>query len=271
MKKLLTIALLLITATCFAGDISTIAGKAIGSVSTIAGKAKTAIATVGGGGVPAVASSTYCGGGCSGAVLFCWGVSTNDTTITNSDGCSVGDTTATAASDISFSTTQAKYGTHSIKPTSTSDYYEFAVSSEDIVSSDAGRIEAWVYNPAGNASNTIVFVRGDGTNTIYLDYANNKIRIQYRGNNLLQSVIHTSDTVVDDGWTFVVGSWSVAGVEGNYLRVGTSTDGSTPTNWVYGTTAITDMTVNPTSVRIGETAGTGYDHYIDAVKIYNTW
>ena len=62
MKKLLTIALLLITATCFAGDISTIAGKAIGSVSTIAGKAKSAIATVGGGVVPSEGGGTPASG-----------------------------------------------------------------------------------------------------------------------------------------------------------------------------------------------------------------
>lgn len=219
-----------------------------------------------GGGVAATAELCSC----TGDLLFCW--SAESTTITSGTpaGCSIGDTSATAASAVELSATQAHTGTYSVKPTSTSDYYEVSVSTEDIAKSDAGRIEAWVYNPAGNATNYITMIRGDGTNYILFYFINNAIRLSYRGNNIEQ-VFGGPATVSDDGWTFVVASWSVAAVSGHYMRLGTSTDGSTPTNWVYHDTAITDMTVTPTSIRIGEVQGTAFDHYIDDLKTYGVW
>ncbi len=212
---------------------------------------------------------------CTGTTLFCWDAESTTITSGTPAGCSVGDTSATAVSAVedilTVNQTYVHSGSHSVHPTSTSDYYELSVSTEDIVKSDAGRIEAWVYNPSGAAINAYAFVRGDGTNSITIQYNNNTARAIYRGNNIAQELVGPTNSIVDDDWTFIVVSWSTTAVSGHYLRIGTSTDGSTPTNWTYHDTAITDMTVNPTSIRIGEVTGNAFDHYIDSVKILSEW
>jgi hypothetical protein len=214
-------------------------------------------------------ASAPAGDSCTGDLLFSWHAENVD--LASETGCSVGDTTATALSDVSLSTTQKHDGTYSIKPTSTSDYYEFAVSTEDIVKSDAGRITGWVYNPAGAGTNYIAFVRGDGNNTILIWYTTNTIRVSYKGNSTGQELAGPTNSITDDAWTYFEASWSVTAVSSHYLRLGTSSDGATPTNWTYHDTAITDMAVTPTSVRFGETQGEAFDHYIDTIKIYGVW
>jgi hypothetical protein len=52
MKRLIIILILLIATPLWAGDVSSIMGKAIASIATICGKAKAAVASWGGGGVP---------------------------------------------------------------------------------------------------------------------------------------------------------------------------------------------------------------------------
>jgi len=56
-KRLIIILILLIATPLWAGDVSSIMGKAIASIATICGKAKAAVASWGGGGVPVTGGS----------------------------------------------------------------------------------------------------------------------------------------------------------------------------------------------------------------------
>lgn len=270
MKKYLWI-FLLIPSLCFsaAGDLETINGKVDTAITSIAGKAGTAIASICG---KNYTDGDSAGDSCTGDLLFSWHAENVDVTVGTPAGCSVGDTTATANTEVSLSNVQAHDGTYSIKPTSASDYYSFSVSTEDIIKTDAGRVTGWIYNPAGNATNYVLTSYGNGsTDWIMIYLTNNNLRLSYRGSSTTQELVGPTNSITDDAWTYFVCSWSVTAVGGHYLRIGTSTDGSAPTNWTYHDTAITDLAVALASIRWGETQGAGYDHYIDEVKIYGVW
>lgn len=228
--------------------------------------------TMMGGGLAGASSDS-----CTGGLLFSWHAETTDVTTGGvsggvNNGCSAGDTTATANNNVELSTTQKSDGAKSIKITAATDHYSFGVSSSDIVSKAAGRFTGWIYMPNKNMRDILRVNFVEDVTNRYINVISypttSYLYISYTGS--AHTTCQTTEQMPTDEWVFVWASWSVAGVGGKTLRVGFSSDGTTPTNFVECTGALNDPGT-PAYVRFGDSDRNGYGHYIDNVKIYNAW
>jgi hypothetical protein len=220
-----------------------------------------------------ITSGSKSGGGdaCgTGDLLFSWHCENVDVTLGTPPGCSLGDTVATLASSAVISATQKQDGSNSLSVPTKSDYAEFAVSSENIVKGEAGRVDLWIYTPdVTEAYNGLVEVQVDANNMISVYTVQGTVNIRYRGNSTNVDCV-TTDGVLANQWWHVVASWSVAGSSGNHLRIGINQTQTDPT-FVNSTDSITDIGA-PVTLRFGDTVELGgYGHYIDNIKVYGVW
>ncbi len=269
MKKLLTIALalLLITATCFANDISTIAGKAIGSVSTIAGKAKTAIATVGGGGVPSEAA-----GACTSPQIFGWSMENVDVTTGTPAGCTGNaDTTfAYTGTSTALSTdVSPQDGTYSL-------YIRYAGDNATIPitgSGEEGTFDVYVELTAetslenwspylvlsyGTAwvedTNSYIALKVDSSNHFVISYG-------YSGGHV--NCISTVDYSALNGWIRIIGKWK----RGAATTLSITVNGTETTS----STALSALAGSPDNLTILNGGANSRTLYWDTLKVYSTW
>lgn len=217
-----------------------------------------------GGVVPAAPA----GDSCTGGLLFSWHTESTDVTSGSPAGCSVGDTTGTVNSAGEVSTTQKHDGSNSVYLPTTSDYYTFSVSDEDIVKGEVGQATFWMYPNVADTALRLLCVYRDATNYIDIfSHAINVIRVSYTtGGSAVNCT--TSVTTTNNAWNFVKVSWSVAGESGNYLRVGVGSD-ENPT-MVNCTSAISDFGA-PTELIVGDPLGSGTNVYIDEIKVRSAW
>lgn len=228
---------------------------------------------------------------CSGGLLFSWHCENTTVTTGTPVGCSSGDYSATGSSTAAINSDNGNVstdtgGTNSCDFPSSSDYYSFDVSSNDIVTPAAGTVIFHVkintfINGAG-----IWRARVDAPNQIYVifsgtdDATGREIRLYYAGTDpstVARNVVTNSDLGTGT-WYKIITKWSVVGVdEGGtkYLSIKVcNEDGTSCGSPVYGTSAPTNFvgSLGAGSLVIGEVQGTaGSDYGLDRFKIYNSW
>ena len=263
MKKLILL-FLIIPELAFANDISTLAGKAISAISTIAGKAKADIATVGGGGVPAAAPAAFCD--CSGDVTFCWEITADNTTITSSGGCvDSGDSTATANSTPSIAAAATGKTGYAITWTTASDYYYFDVTSDDLISDNAGTLEFDVYFTTLTNGMGLFHAGYDDNNRLYIYvFADTDLRARYVGNTTAVNADTSGAALTTGAWYTVTMKWTQSDVDPNLSINVNSVTGTSTTN-------LTNFATASNVIRFGEIVGNASGAQIKNIRIYNSW
>ena len=208
---------------------------------------------------------------CSGDLDFCWEVTANDTTITNSGGCSEGDTIAAATSSVELVAAPSGKTGYAIHAPTASDYYTFDVSTDDIISDDAGTIEFDIYIDTW-ADVSAVFEFDDGTAnneiSIRTDGGSNtdiEFRLIYIGNTVAVAFSTSEVNGVEDTWYHIVAKWR-QGVTDPSLSLQVDAIAASTNN-----TDLTNFASAGTRLRIGELQSTTNYTYIKNIKVYKSW
>ncbi len=205
---------------------------------------------------------------CSGDVTFCWEITTNDLDITNSGGCSDGDTTATPNSDAALELNPNGPG-YAIYIPSTYDYFSFDVISQDLISSAEGTITFDIYHTSWTASRALIGAIGVfGEDELYFgtSLSTGIYSLIYEGANAGPIEVTSSNVINLNEWVSVTIKWRLGTVDPSLsITVNDITD-----------TNNTDLTtwVNPeTSFTLGGRAGSsgGNVVYLKNIKVYNSW
>jgi len=247
MKRLfLAIAFLLISCQCFAGGVVMM-----------------------GGGVPAAAAAFCSGCGTGATPVFCWGISADDTTITNSDGCSQGDTTATLVSAADIVSNPSGSG-YALTIPGSYDTAAFDVTTDNIFNDEAGTIQFDVYIVTFVDSGVILRVIGEAaTNELFIYIVfTDELRVYHEGNNAGQTFATTNTANLQaNTWYTVTIKWTTANVDPNLsIEVaGMGTAGTSNTNLTAWTTA-------PATFYWG-TRGSALTpaFYIKNIKVWDSW
>jgi len=216
---------------------------------------------------------------CTGGLLFSWHSENVDVTLGGSagvvsNGCSVGDTTATANSAVALATDQYQDGAKSVGWSTADDYYIFAAN-EDIIKKAAGTIIFYV-RITTFANGGGLFAYGvDTTNRIQFkmygtdDATGREAILTYTGNNTSISAITSTGNMALNTWYRVTGKWSIADVsEGGTRHLSLQIDATTK---AYQNSALTELVGTPSYVRVGDFLGSGGAVNIDNIKIYDSW
>lgn len=247
MKRLiLTIAVLLISCRCFAGGIVMM-----------------------GGGVPA-AGTAFCSSCGTGATpVFCWGISADNTTITNSDGCSQGDTTATHSGHSDLASNPSGGG-YAIYNPGAYDGTAFDISSDDVFNDEAGTIQFDIYIHTFAESGRIIYVLGEAATNEFLVYiiSTDEIRVSHEGNNggAIFATTNAANLQVDTWYTVTI-KWTTADVDPN-LSIQVAGMGGVGTS----NTNLAAWTIAPSIFYFG-TYGHGATpvYYLKNIKIWDSW
>lgn len=222
----------------------------------------------------AVASAGIAADSCTSNLLISWHAETTTVTETDSPqtvpaGCSVGDTTAAAASGAELSETQKKTGAKSVYAPTANDYYGFSVSSEDIVKHAAGTVDFWVYVKTAVESDYFFQATGDADNQIYLllkDLAEDQFRLVHVSGTTARTATSTvSGGVQVDTWYHIIAKWDETAHGANYLSLCVDTTAGTG-GCGYATSALGTWAGTLSALRFG-----AYVSYIDDIKVYGTW
>lgn len=220
---------------------------------------------------PVTAAASPCDS-CTGNLLFSWHCENDDVTLGTPCGCSVGDTTGTAASGAVLSTDQKQDGTYSLSIPTVSDYYGFTWASSDILNPNAGTIDFW-FRYAYITAGTPIYFWVDVNNRIYVnpDVSNTYLAATHISGGTISSGRTGVSVVTSNTWYHAKIRWDTTAHSGLYLKVtcdtttGESNDAGQGTN-PLGTWAGTSGTLN-----IGDYLGNGGSFYVDNIKIYNNW
>ena len=222
------------------------------------------------------APAAFCSSCGTGATpIFCWGISLDDTVITNSDGCSQGDTTGSLASQAVFLAAPSPQTGYVIQLGATgSGAYDgclFTVSSADIWNDQAGTIEVMFYVPSTGG-----FVAGTSIFEIIAQTAEDRFYLQTSGTDELQ-LLHeganagatyittTAANIVTDTWYTATIKWTTADVSPNLSLSCNGNTVTSNTNLTAFDTAITQMSIG------NALDGTNGYIYIKSIKIWDSW
>lgn len=231
--------------------------------------------TTAGGGVPPVAAGfcTSCSG--SGASpSFCWEISadaTNGDNVTNSGGCSVGDSTVTLGSASSVEPAPSGKSGYAIYMPTTYDRVNFDVTDKDLITDVEGtitldfNIATWcdgqmiTWIETGDTGNNLLWVGTIGTD---------EIRAYFEGNGTYVQISSTDYNLVVDTWYSLTLKWRTSDTDPNfYLQVDTKTAVTSNTNL----TAYNES-YPPTKLQFGEMSGIcNAPFYIKNIKVWKTW
>lgn len=214
-----------------------------------------------------------CGTGST--TIFCWGISTNDTTITNSDGCSQGDTTATATSQGTFIAAPSPQTGYAVQVGATGaggyDGYTFTVSTDDIWNDQAGTIEVMFYVPStgGFVDGTSIFeiIAQANEDRFYLILSGtDELQLLHEGANAGATYITTTAAnIAVDTWYTAAIKWTTADVSPNLSLTCNENTVTSNTNLTAFDTAVTQMSIG------AALDGTNGYLYIKSVKIWDSW
>jgi hypothetical protein len=207
---------------------------------------------------------------CSGDLSFAWHC--EDLTVTSGTPCgcvdATGDsvTSATGAADLNADVTPFD-GTYSCDFPQGTDYYEFDVSSDDLISDDAGTIEFELYVTTWDTGSYLFQAFGSASpeDLIRLEMTGtDEIKAVYVGNNDVQ-IFSTVDANISTGsWYTIKYTWTQANVDPNQtVTVEGTLRGSDNDNCVGFSTPIS-------KIRIGAYTEQTGDVHIDNIKIYKT-
>jgi hypothetical protein len=221
-----------------------------------------------GGGVPVVAGG-FCSTGCTGDLVFCWGIDGDAVTgdsITLTDGCSAGDATVTFNSGTTVEPNPSGSGYALYFPTS-SDTGLFDVTTDDILDDTVGTFQADIYVTTwadltgvlrvfGQIDTDFVRIRLSGTD---------EITISHEGNNAGTVTATTgAANMVINGWYTITGKWRT-GVTDPSLSI--TANASTGTS----TTDLTEWAIQPSQIQLGRPDGVAGVLYMKNIKIWKAW
>ena len=219
-----------------------------------------------GSGVPGGAFCSNCG---SGNLVFCWEVTADNTDITQSGGCSLGDYTATANSAISIEEAPSGKSGYAVRWTTKADYYSFDISGGDIGSWSAGTVVFDVYITTLYDYTGFLAIRGlMGEDEVFVElYNTDELRINHEGGNNSPVRAYTlgADLQVNT-WYTVTAKWRTGETDPSLSISANSVTGTSNTN-------LDAFSNQPGSngLMIGNFPNTPSAAYIKNIKIYNAW
>lgn len=218
---------------------------------------------------------------CADGLLFSWHFENTDVTLGGvaggvNNGCSAGDTTASATSGAVLTTGSFQDGSKSGSFPTAGDYYSLSISSDDIADDAAGTAIFYLKLNAAVATCGVFRIRYDGDNLIRLQTVGasaNQLQAYYIGAATSRSYSTTTANLSTDGstWYMITFKWSQAGVsEGGSTRyMSIQVNAATPE--YYGTQP-TALATTPTALVVGDYNGTtGCNLQVDNLKVYNSW
>jgi hypothetical protein len=224
---------------------------------------------VGMGGGGSAGEAGFCSAGCTGDLVFCWGISADLDTgedITTSDGCSAGDTTVTFDSGTVVDPNPSGSGYALYFPT-TSDNALFEVTTDDIYNDDSGTFQADIYVTTWGDGTSILRVYGQAnTDAIRLTMTGTgDLRIRFEGNDSAVTDISTTAANVQlNTWTTITGKWRT-GASDPSLSI--SANESTTTS----DTDLSSWTVAPATLYLGRLDTTSGVFYMKNIKIWKAY
>ncbi len=241
------------------------AGVAYGASTTLSGTGSTGLSATGSTGF--VASG---GCDCTGDVIFCWEITADDLTITNSGGCAAGsgDTTGTvnSAADIVANPDGDDYA---LSIPTTYDYVAFDVSSNDIFDPSTGTLQFDIYMHTWVSGRHIIYMyglAGEDELAFGTSFDEGNYRLTSEGANAGAVVIDSTETVTFNEWVTVTVKW----------RTGVTDPSLSMTVEATTDTTNTDLTAwdnAATAINFGNKAGSsgGNVVYLKNITIYDSW
>jgi len=211
---------------------------------------------------------------CSGNLTFCWEITANDLTITNSGGCSAGDTTGTAASQATLSAAPSGRTGYAVEvgATDAGGYDNIAFDTASIFNDESGTIQLDFYIPSdgGFVAGTRLFgcepqASQDRVEVVLA--GTDEIRLLHEGANGGDDyVTTTSANIATDTWYTVIAKWRT-GETTPYLSI--SCNGDTQT---YTSSQLTAFDTAESILGFGN-LGSGINGYafIKNIKLWNAW
>lgn len=217
---------------------------------------------------------------CTGHLLFSWHCENEDVTLGGvaggvNNGCSVGDTTATANSSAAIDSGLYQDGAKSCDFPGNLDYYSFTVTPEetkgegDICNLSYGTFDFYFYYTAFWTGQNIVAC-GSSTEYVY-------VRMEYVDPNALLKFYHlaggtaryvnSSVNMSSATWYHVVAKWSKDDTGAtNYLQICVDDQCANNTAFALGT-----PTTDLSTFTVGPMGNYAFDIHIDNLKIYDNW
>jgi hypothetical protein len=229
-----------------------------------------------GGGASAAAVATD---SCTGGLSLSWHFENNLDVTTGgvaggvNNGCSAGDTTATATSGATFDGTAGLYkdGSYAGDYPTTGDYHSFTYTS--IFNTDQGTVDLWVYCTTIETGTPIFYVYTDTNNTFKVTV----ISTQFQLTHIAGETVRIATTVISgdrqaDTWYHVIAKWSIdkSGDGTNYLKICADTTTGTGGCGV-NTNALGTWAGTPGDVRVGIAGNFTSDLHLDNLKVYTAW
>lgn len=259
------IAVLLLSASAFA--------QGIGGTAGLGGTAGFGGGAVAGGGVATDS--------CTANLLFSWHMESTDVTTGGvaggvNNGCSLGDTTATASGvGTAISASQFEDGSNSASFPGSNRQYQFTISAEDIIKHTAGTIDVWVRVATYGDQTFIVSSAVDASNQIYiqmrtLSTVNQFWLIHAAGATTRSAITSFGASFSLNTWYHIIAKWdtSVHGSDFSSICADTTTG---TTNCGTNTNALGTWVGTLTTLIWGDNNAGGATFFVDNAKVYGTW
>lgn len=204
---------------------------------------------------------------CSDGLTFAWHCENVDVTLGNPCGCSVGDTVASLNGTAAISDAQKSDGTNSAYFPNGSDWYDFTISSYDIISDTAGTVTLDFYVDTWEADTRLLLGFGHANDRLVIGLSGTEeVTIYYKGSGSAVQLNTNDATLLEDTWYTLTAKWRQGETDPSMsIQItGEGTEATTNTN-------LTDMTNEWTQLAIGPSEVAGEGIYIDNIKIYNSW
>lgn len=204
------------------------------------------------------------------ALKFFWRC--EGTTLDGTHDFTGGDNAATLNSTAAINTDAAKIGTNGLDIPSSTDYAEFAVSSDDIISRSAGAVGFWFRVTTWGAGATLFHAFGTAANDqISLSLSGtSELLFRHRVSGVTNLTLTTTDASLTTAtWYFVVIRWDDAAND-RRLEI-YDTAGSLVGTPVEDLTTAFGQQTDLITLRIGDVTGTACDVHIDNVFIADSY
>jgi hypothetical protein len=220
------------------------------------------------------------GGGddCSGDLMFSWHMENTTVTSGTPAGCSDGDTTGSANGSVELSSTQVSDGTYSAKADAITEYYYFAVSSEDIVAVAEGKVILDIYVDV--FVNATRFWHIDTADTESLQCtttgsaADIEITCTFNGDGWSSTIFTAGSGHAEDEWLRVTYQWKASESTADHkLTLCDLTPPDTTSNCtIKGPEDDIDGVWGdgPDNLELGNSGNTASTIYVDNIQIYAT-
>lgn len=218
---------------------------------------------------------------CTGGLIFSWHCENTDVTLGGiaggvNNGCSAGDTTAAGGgTNYELNASVYKDGIKGCHFPNRNSYYQFAISSEDIVKHATGTWAGWVYIDTFVTGSPIWRAQVDASNVVKLNVltaTTNQFRVTHTAGGTARTATTTiTDGLLEDTWYYVVFKWDETVHGSNYLSICADTTNGT-SNCGAATSALGSWSGTLATMEYGDVnVTTNNAFYVDQVKIYDSW